>query len=383
MEPLVRVWNPRCPGLVLIIILAVFTSPCAGSGFAAETIQGEVLGANAPIAKSTVTLWSASADAPKQLAQAQTNDDGRFSLSFEGPSNGPRVLYVIAKGGEPNAHKGGGDNRYIAMLSVIGPTPPAHVTINEFTTVASVWTNAQFLDGGALRGAPLGLKIAAGNVPSLVDLQTGGWGTTIQDSLNSSQTPTMANFATLADLLCGCVTLVTADACGKLFAAATPPKGATPTDTLTAAESIARYPWYQPKKLFVLLGELYPVPAGKTMRAVPYMPYLNFSPSAWVLPLEFDGGGYRAGGKAMFDSGGNLWVGDNFTIGWQAQDALWQGNATKFNPNGKPLSPITTGFAGAACRAARSARRSTRRTTLGFLPMGASRLRYSTRTVSR
>jgi DNA-binding beta-propeller fold protein YncE len=48
----------------------------------------------------------------------------------------------------------------------------------------------------------------------------------------------------------------------------------------------------------------------------------------------------------MFDSEGNLWVGDNFTIGWQARDALWQGNATKFNPNGKPLSPMTTGFAG-------------------------------------
>ena len=37
---------------------------------------------------------------------------------------------------------------------------------------------------------------------------------------------------------------------------------------------------------------------------------------------------------------------DNFTVGWQGQDALWQGNATKFAPNGKPLSPITTGFTG-------------------------------------
>ena len=82
------------------------------------------------------------------------------------------------------------------------------------------------------------------------------------------------------------------------------------------------------------------------MRAVPFMPYLNYPPSAWVLPLKFDGGGYRAGGKAMFDSEGNLWVGDNFTVGWQAHDTLWQGNATKFAPNGKPLSPMTTGFAG-------------------------------------
>ena len=96
----------------------------------------------------------------------------------------------------------------------------------------------------------------------------------------------------------------------------------------------------------MLLREFYPVPAGKAMRAVPFMPYLTFPPSAWVMPLKFDGGGYRAGGKAMFDSKGNLWVGDNFTVGWQASDTLWQGNATKFAPNGRPLSPITTGFAG-------------------------------------
>ena len=76
------------------------------------------------------------------------------------------------------------------------------------------------------------------------------------------------------------------------------------------------------------------------------MPYLNYAPSAWVLPLKFDGGGYLAGGKAMFDSEGNLWVGDNFTVGWQGNDSLWQGHATKFAPNGKPLSPITTGFTG-------------------------------------
>ena len=91
------------------------------------------------------------------------------------------------------------------------------------TTVASVWTNNEFHNGTALQGHALGLKIAAGNVPNFVDLQTGGWGTTIQDPLNSSQTPTMANFATLADVLAGCVTRVQHDACGKLLAAATGP----------------------------------------------------------------------------------------------------------------------------------------------------------------
>ena len=231
-------------------------------------------------------------------------------------------------------------------MTVVGAKPPSNVTINEMTTVASVWTHAQFIEGDAIKGHALGLRIAAGNVPNFVDLQTGGWGEAIQDPLNGGQTPTMANFATLADVLAGCATRVTADACAKLFAAATPPKGDAPTDTLTAAQSIAAYPWHQPERLFALLDAFYPIPPGKNLRPVPFMPYLNYAPSAWVLPLKFDGGGYRAGGKAMFDSEGNLWVGDNFTVGWQGQDSLWQGHATKFAPNGRPLSPITTGFTG-------------------------------------
>jgi hypothetical protein len=85
-------------------------------------------------------------------------------------------------------------------------TPPAQVVINEMTTVASVWTHAQFLDGTVIKGHALGLRIAAGNVPNFADLQTGGWGSAIQDPLNSGQTRTMSNFATLADMLAGCAT---------------------------------------------------------------------------------------------------------------------------------------------------------------------------------
>jgi hypothetical protein len=88
----------------------------------------------------------------------------------------------------------------------------------------------------------LGLRIAAGNVPNFVDLQTGAWGGTIQDPLNGGQTPTMSNFATLADVLAGCVTLIRSDACSSLYYAATSPRGEYPRDTLAAAENIARYP---------------------------------------------------------------------------------------------------------------------------------------------
>src|SRR5215813_8445218 len=292
-----------------------------------------------------VTLYAASAGAPAQLAQGTTDNKGRFKLSVS-KIPGNSVLYVVARGGTSKAAAAQVANNAIALLAVLGTTPPKTVTLNEFTTVASVWTSAQFLEGDTLKGHELGLRIAAGNVPNFVDLESGGWGEAIQGPLNSGQTPTMANIATLADILSGCVTQVTADACSKLFEAATTPKGATPGDTLTAAQSVARYSWYRPERLFALLDQFYPVPQGKNLRPVPFMPYLNFAPSAWVLPLKFDGGGYRAGGKAMFDSEGNLWVADNFTVGWQGNDTLWQGHATKFDPNGKPLSPIITGFTG-------------------------------------
>ncbi len=328
--------------------LAAFavSSLLLGPAAAAETLKGEVLGGGAPIAEATVTLWAAGEGAPKELGRARTDAQGRFDLGLHHTHGGGAHLYLVAQGGRATVNKAGGDNPAIALMTVLGTQPPAKVVINEMTTIASVWTHNQFIEGTAIRALPLQLKIAAGNVPSFVDLETGGWGATIQDPLNSGQTPTMANFATLADVLAGCVTQVKPDACAGLIAAATGPDGKAPTDTLAAAHAIARSPWYQPERVFALLEAFYPVPQGKTLRPVPYMPYLQVAPSAWVLPLKFDGGGYRAGGKAMFDAEGNLWVGDNFTVGWQASDALWQGNASKFDPNGKPLSPITTGFTG-------------------------------------
>jgi len=336
----------------VLIALAICSLLSAMSAMAAVSLNGQVLGAGGPIANSTVTLWAATAGAPAQLAQARTGADGRFTIAATADPPSDATLYLVAKGGTPATSKAGGDNPAVALIGVVGAKPPPTVTINEMTTVASVWTHNQFIDGTAIKGQPLQLKIAAGNVPSFVDLATGGWGGTIQDPLNSSQTTTMANFATLADALAGCVARVVPDACSKLYAAAAGPAGTAPTDTLTAAESIAKYPWYQPARVHALLAAFYPIQPGKTMRPVPYMPYLSFAPSAWVLPLKFDGGGYRAGGGAMFDSEGNLWVGDNFTVGWQGQDSLWQGNATKFDPNGKPLSPITTGFAGGGMQGA-------------------------------
>jgi hypothetical protein len=312
--------------------------------FAAGTINGQVLGAGAPIVGSTVTLWAENeGTAPRQLAQTQSGSDGRFVLAAD--SNGANH-YLIAKGGRPTANAAGGDNPAIALLTVVGGDAPANAIIDEMTTIASVWTHAQFLDGDTIKGNTLGLKIAAGNVPNFVDLATGGYGTAIQDALNGGQSPTMANFATLASVLSGCVIKIKQDACSQFFAATTPRGGKTPTDTLTALAGVARDSGYQPERLFQLLDAFYPVPSGKTLRPTPFMPYLSWAPSAWVLPLRFTGGGLSAPGRMMFDSKGNLWAGDNFIVGAQNVDALWDGNLSEFAPNGRPLSPMTTGFTG-------------------------------------
>jgi hypothetical protein len=206
-------------------LLATGMFAWASGSAAADTIKGQVLGGGQPISSSTVTLWAASAGAPTQLGQTRTGTDGGFTLNSTDAPDKDAILYLIAKGGQFGANAQGGDNPAIALMTVIGSKPPVTVTINEMTTVASVWTHAQFLDGFAIKGSPLSLRIAAGNVPNFVDLQTGGWGSTIQDPLNSSQTPTMANFATLADVLAGCVRRVTADACPQALHGGHPAKG--------------------------------------------------------------------------------------------------------------------------------------------------------------
>lgn len=249
----------------------------ASRAFAAD-IKGQVLGGGAPIAQSTVTLWAASAGAPKQLAQSKTDKDGKFAIHGTGAPDAS--LYLVVTGGIPAANEATGNNPAIVLLTVVGSKPTAKVVINEMTTLASVVTHAQFIVGNWITGSPLALRIAAGNVPNFVDLGTGGYGPIIIDALNIGQTPTMANFATLSSILAGCVTRVKPDACNSFFAAATPPNGGPPTDTLLAIESIAFNPWHQADKVFALLNDFYPVPNGKPLRPTPFMPYLTYAPSA-------------------------------------------------------------------------------------------------------
>src|ERR1700758_2921366 len=133
----------RFYGQVLCTLLFVIFS-LVSSAFAADHMSGQVLGAGAPIARSTVVLWEASAGAPVKLAEAKTNDQGQFELRSSAARSADSSLYIVATGGVPKAQNAVSDNPAIVLIAVLGNKPPERVTINEFTTVASVWTNLQF-----------------------------------------------------------------------------------------------------------------------------------------------------------------------------------------------------------------------------------------------
>jgi hypothetical protein len=324
---------------------AVSAAPAMASF--SDKFDGRVLAGGKPIAQATVTLWAASENAPQQIAESKSDEDGRFSISADDSRPNNSILYLVAKGGMPAARGNKVDNPAIALLAVLGQSSPDHVVVNELTTIGSIWPAAQLLDDSALRGNPLSLRIAAGNVPNLADVKTGGLGSAVQDPLNSTETTALATLGTLADLVAGCANEVQADACSRLFAASTPRGGVAPTDTLAAAEAIALHPAAQPNA-FALLAYFYPVPAPPRypLRPAPYVPYLEHAPSAWTLALKFSGGGLSAPGKIAIDRDGNVWTGDNFIVGDQASWDIWNGNLSELAPNGRAISPITTGFTG-------------------------------------
>jgi hypothetical protein len=332
---------------MLIVVLVASSLLVAVPASAAETLKGQVLGAGVPIANSTVTLWAASASEPQQLAQARTGADGRFALNAAGAPGKDAILYVVAKGGTPAANKAGGNNPAIALMTVLGSKAPKAVTINELTTVASVFTSARFINGESISGNPLGLRIAAGNAPNLVDPVTGKWGKVILDPLNSSMTTTMANLDTLGSLISAYFTVADDAWRARFLKVATPPSGVTPKNTLEAMAGIARAPWAAPKELYALFDEAYPLPAPDARRKAPFAPYLVYVPDDFALSLCFSGGGDYANGRFMFDAEGNLWSGQNWMPGSQSGvNKSTGGGVIKFTPNGTPLSPAITGFTG-------------------------------------
>jgi streptogramin lyase len=306
----------------------------------ADDLAGAVRLGGQPVSGAKVTLWrTAGKAAPSSLVETSTDQSGAFEMRGfpEGEPGG--VYYLTTRSGPGDA---------VALLSVLGEEAPPVAVVNELTTVASAYTAAQFIDGEAISGNPLGLRIAAGNVPNLVDPTTGGWGKVLLDPLNSTQTTTLATLNTLGSLISAFGTVADDAWRARLLETAAPTAGAIPTNTLQAVAGIARTPWARPKELFELFDEAYPQPKNPLVRRnAPFAPYLAYVPDDFALSLCFAGGGNYAAGRLMFDAEGNLWSGQNWLPGSQSSVIHGIGGGTiKFAPNGTALSPPITGFTG-------------------------------------
>ena len=148
------------------------------AGFAGD-LDGAVRLGGQPVSRAKVTLWrTAGKESPASLAVVSTDASGAFEMPGL-PDGGGGVYYLTTRSGPGDA---------VALLFVLGEDVPPAVVVNELTTVASVFTNARFIEGTAISGNDVGLRIAAGNVPNVVDPATGTWGEALLDPLNSSQT---------------------------------------------------------------------------------------------------------------------------------------------------------------------------------------------------
>ena len=305
----------------------------------AKRLEGIITVGDQPVAGASVTLWrTAGNDAPKSVAEVSTGDKGEFTLhDFPLFADGG-VFYLTTRGGAHDA---------LTLMSVLGTEPPDKVVVNELTTVASAFTSARFINGTSISGNELGLRIAAGNAPNLVDPVTGGWGDVLLDPINSTENTTLAKVNTLGSLIVAFATVADDDWRTSFFKAATPTSGATPKTTLEAVAGIAQTPWAAPKELFALFDKAYPQPKDGSPRSAPFVPYLGYVPDDFALLLKFAGGGVYSAGRLMFDSEGNLWSGQNWMPGSQSGVVNGiGGGVAKLAPDGTPLSPPITGFTG-------------------------------------
>jgi DNA-binding beta-propeller fold protein YncE len=306
---------------------------------ARSSIVGRVQVANEPAAGWRVELHEGNPKGSRRLGTTTSGGDGKFRLRVRSLRR-DSILYLVAKNGREDR-----------LLAVLGPPweVPRWAVINELSTVASIWTAAQFLDGESIQGNRVGLVAAARNVPNLVDLETGRPGAVVQNVVNGTRTNTLATLNTLASILADCLV----SNCSELFVLATLPGKPAPTNTLEAFHSVALNPWHNVVDIFELRGA---ATDGADDNPV-FIPTLLYPPTGWTLSLVYAEGGFNAPGGMSIDARGNLWTNNNFMPGSQSILSNSSGpeppgpityfgtGVTKLSSNGTPLSP-PTGFLG-------------------------------------
>lgn len=311
-------------------------------------LQGKVLAGTKPVAGSAVYLYAAgasgygSASSPLTFTTGTNNvatgSAGQFSIpaGYSCPSQSSQ-MFLVSLGG----NAGAGVNPNLAMMSALGPCSglsyAANLTVNEVTTVASVWALAPFMTdyghvGSSAANANAGLANAFAAVNNLVDVTSG---LPLLSTPAANGVVPRAEINTLASLLNTCTSTAggavgDGSQCGAFFNAANP--GAIPStaplNTVAAALNIAQAPYFNTTPGAGSLYSLLPSSPA-------FSPVLTAAPNDWTIALSFSGGGLgsRSAATALaVDGSGNLWVTNSRFS-----------SVSQFSNLGAALSPTGTG----------------------------------------
>lgn len=298
-------------------------SPPSGPSLSGSVHAGQtaVSGASIQLYAAGNTGYGSAATSLLTTSSAETDASGKFTIHYSCPSIHAQV-YLVATGGNPGL-AAGTNNPALAMMTALGPcgSLSSSASINELTTVASVFALAQFMSAGANVGTSstnsLGLANAFAAVANLVHVSDG---IAPGASLPTGATVSTSLLNTLASILNSCTS--SAGPCASLFSAATPSGEAAPTNTIDAVLDIALHPALNPAALFAL--------ASSTQ---PFQPALTQAPNDWMLSISYTGGGLHGPSALAVDQAGNVWVADYYAA------------VSEVSPQGQPLSP-SAGFTG-------------------------------------
>jgi len=310
---------------VLLSLDRVSANPKSLSG----VVQTGGTSSSQPLPNVHVSLFEATTGQPTVLGQATTDASGRFSIRYT-RSTSQSIFFV-----EADISEG------VEFVTVLGPSLPASVTINELTTVAASYSMAQFLRTGVISGNSFGLQIAAGMNDNIVASAAGQSSSVLLNSPNADQTNSLRSTRSLANLLVACLDNPTVTA--SLFDLTTPAGGPPPSNTAQALANLARDPGHNVDGIYAL-----------TLLSNLYAPPLVTMPDAWTVTVKINDSGsddphflISGPGNLAFDGRGYAWVSNN-----TVQGTPYSGRFNLvFKPNGQPAdgrngtprSPLTGG----------------------------------------
>ena len=310
--------------LALLLVVAV-----ADAG--AATLRGVVESAGKPIERAPVTLFRATAKRPQAIGRDRTDRRGRFRIGYSEPKGADAVIYVAS--GVPGTSR----RREVRLATVLSTAPfERRVQVNERTTIAAAFAEAQFIRGWRIRSLAPGTQNATMMAHNLADPGTGRVAEVLATAPNGRRTPAQATFNSLANVLVGCARREAR--CGRLFSATRVRGEQRARSTLEAFATVARNPGKKVRRLFWL----------SQSRPSPYRPALGVRPKNWQLFLRFfgDGTSLDGPGNIAFDADGTAWVANNYAYGRDPLDAVCGSKIVAiFRPDGSyaEFSPLQAG----------------------------------------